>query len=126
MFESQSYNFYYLQLMRLDRSIIEGLQDIVSLLEDQLKPLVQSELSLLVDVLYKPELLFPPGTESRKKCESGGFIRRLIKHTEKLLEEKEEKLCIKVLRTLREMMAIDPEYGEKVMFLLLCNSKLNH
>lgn len=100
--------------MRLDRSIIEGLQDIVSLLEDQLKPLVQSELSLLVDVLYHPELLFPSGTESRKKCESGGFIRRLIKHTEKLLEEKEEKLCVKVLKTLREMMAIDPEYGEKV------------
>lgn len=64
------------QIMRLDRSIIEGLQDIVSVLEDQLKPLVQSELSLLVDVLYKPELLFPPGTEPRKKCESGGFIRR--------------------------------------------------
>lgn len=41
---------------------------------------------------------------------------RLIKHTEKLLEEKEEKLCVKVLRTLREMMAIDPEYGEKVSF----------
>lgn len=66
--------------MRLDRSIIEGLQDIVSLLQDQLKPLVQSELSLLVDVLYRPELLFPPGTEPRKKCESGGFIRRYIIH----------------------------------------------
>ncbi|XP_044006892.1 inositol 1,4,5-trisphosphate receptor isoform X3 [Aphidius gifuensis] len=101
------------QLMRLDRSIIEGLQDIVLLLEEQLKPLVQSELSLLVDILYRPELLFPLGTEARKRCENGGFIRRLIKHTEKLLEEKEEKLCVKVLRTLREMMAIDPEYGEK-------------
>lgn len=44
---------------------------------------------------------------------------RLIKHTEKLLEEKEEKLCVKVLRTLREMMAIDPEYGEKVSFTIL-------
>ena len=64
------------QLMRVDRSIIEGLQDIVSLLEDQLKPLVQSELSLLVDILYRPELLFPPGTEARKRCESGGFIRK--------------------------------------------------
>lgn len=62
--------------MRLDKSIIEGLQDIVSLLQDQLKPLVQSELSLLVDVLYRPHLLFPAGTEARKKCESGGFIRR--------------------------------------------------
>ncbi|GIY32706.1 hypothetical protein CEXT_162202 [Caerostris extrusa] len=50
-----------------DRSIIEGLQDIVSLLEDQLHPLVQSELSVLVDVLHRPELLFPPGTEARKK-----------------------------------------------------------
>lgn len=101
------------QLMRLDRSIIEGLQDIVSLLEDQLKPLVEAELSLLVDILYRSELLFPVGTESRKRCESGGFIRRLIKHTEKLLEEKEERLCVKVLRTLREMMAMDMEYGEK-------------
>ncbi|CAL7936480.1 unnamed protein product [Xylocopa violacea] len=101
------------QLMRLDRSIIEGLQDIVSLLEEQLKPLVQSELSLLVDILYRPELLFPAATDARKRCENGGFIKRLIKHTEKLLEEKEEKLCVKVLRTLREMMAIDPEYGEK-------------
>lgn len=47
------------------------------------------------------------------------FIFRLIKHTEKLLEEKEEKLCVKVLRTLREMMAIDPEYGEKVSSAIL-------
>lgn len=101
------------QIMRLDRSIIEGLQDIVTLLEDQLKPLVEAELSLLVDILYRSELLFPEGTESRKICENGGFIRRLIKHAEKLLEEKEEKLCVKVLRTLREMMAMDSEYGEK-------------
>ena len=51
-------------------------QDIVALLEDQLKPLVQAELSVLVDVLHRPELLFPPGTEARRKCESGGFIFR--------------------------------------------------
>jgi inositol 1,4,5-triphosphate receptor type 1 len=98
---------------KLDRSIIEGLQDIVSLLEDQLKPLVEAEQSLLVDILYRSERLFPEGTESRRRCESGGFIRRLIKHAEKLLEEKEEKLCVEVLRTLREMMALDCEYGEK-------------
>ncbi|KAL7012797.1 hypothetical protein ACKWTF_015057 [Chironomus riparius] len=98
---------------KLDRSIIEGLQDIVSLLEDQLKPLVEAEQSLLVDILYRSELLFPLGSESRKRCEAGGFIRRLIKHAERLLEEKEEKLCVEVLRTLREMMALDMEYGEK-------------
>ncbi|XP_078000812.1 inositol 1,4,5-trisphosphate receptor-like isoform X2 [Glandiceps talaboti] len=96
------------------RSIIEGLQDIVSLLEDQLKPLVQAELSVLVDVLHRPELLFPPNTDARQKCESGGFISKLIKHTERLLEEKEEKLCIKVLQTLKEMMTVDIDYTEKI------------
>ena len=40
--------------MRMDRTIIEGLQDIVSVLEDHLKPLVQAELSVLVDILYRP------------------------------------------------------------------------
>lgn len=56
------------------------------------------------------------------------LLYRLIKHTEKLLEETEEKLCVKVLRTLREMMAIDPEYGEKVNVadLRLAWSYMNH
>lgn len=42
------------------------------------------------------------------------FIFRLIKHTKQLLEENEERLCIKVLQTLREMMTKDRGYGEKV------------
>ncbi|XP_047706283.1 inositol 1,4,5-trisphosphate receptor type 1 isoform X3 [Prionailurus viverrinus] len=89
------------------------LQDIVSALEDRLRPLVQAELSVLVDVLHRPELLFPENTDARRKCESGGFICKLIKHTKQLLEENEEKLCIKVLQTLREMMTKDRGYGEK-------------
>uniref|UniRef100_A0A8C5BNK4 Inositol 1,4,5-trisphosphate receptor n=1 Tax=Gadus morhua TaxID=8049 RepID=A0A8C5BNK4_GADMO len=86
------------------RNIIERLQDIVSALEDRLRPLVQAELSVLVDVLHRPELLFPENTDSRRK---------LIKHTKQLLEENEERLCIKVLQTLREMMTKDRGYGEK-------------
>lgn len=48
--------------------------------------------------------------------ETEGFtgIFRLIKHTKQLLEENEEKLCIKVLQTLREMMTKDRGYGDKV------------
>uniref|UniRef100_A0A4W3J078 Inositol 1,4,5-trisphosphate receptor n=1 Tax=Callorhinchus milii TaxID=7868 RepID=A0A4W3J078_CALMI len=94
------------------RNIIERLQDIVSALEDRLHPLVQAELSVLVDVLHRPELLFPENTEARRKCESGGFICKLIKHTKQLLEENEEKLCIKVLQTLREMMTKDRGYDD--------------
>ena len=61
----------------MDRIIIEFLQDIVSVLEDHLRPLVEAELSVLVDILYRPELLFPGGTDARRKCENGGFIRYL-------------------------------------------------
>ncbi|XP_072276550.1 inositol 1,4,5-trisphosphate-gated calcium channel ITPR1 isoform X5 [Pyxicephalus adspersus] len=97
------------------RNIIERLQDIVSSLEDRLRPLVQAELSVLVDVLHRPELLFPENTDARKKCESGQFICKLIRHTKQLLEENEEKLCIKVLQTLREMMAKDRGFGDKLV-----------
>ena len=64
--------------IRLDRSIIESLQDIVALLEEQLRPLVQAESSVLVDILYRPEMLFPASSESRSRCESGGFIQKLV------------------------------------------------
>ncbi len=64
--------------MRLDHTIIEELQNIVILLEDLLKPLMLAELSLLVDILYRPELLFPAGTEARTRCENGGFISRYV------------------------------------------------
>ena len=30
------------------------------------------------------------------------------------MEERQERLCIRILQTLRAMMAVDPDYGEKV------------
>lgn len=105
--------------LKSDRSIIEGLHDIVSLLEQQLKPLVQAELSVLVDILYRPEKLFPVNTEARIKTSAGGFICKLINHTERLLEEKEDKLCVKVLQTLKQMMAVDPDYDNKVINFMI-------
>uniref|UniRef100_F6YKU7 Inositol 1,4,5-trisphosphate receptor n=1 Tax=Ciona intestinalis TaxID=7719 RepID=F6YKU7_CIOIN len=95
------------------RDIIECLQDSVAVLETQLRPLVQAELSVLVDILHRPELLFPVDTDARKQCEGGGFISKLIKHTEKLLEDREEKLCVKVLQTLREMMTVHISFSKQ-------------
>ncbi|XP_023342605.1 inositol 1,4,5-trisphosphate receptor, partial [Eurytemora carolleeae] len=99
--------------IRMNRTVIEGLHDIVSVLEDHLKPLVQAEVSVLVDVLYRPELLFPTGPDPRRKCENGGFIRRLINHTAALLEDKQDRLCVQILQTLKDMMSSDSEYGDK-------------
>ncbi|KAJ7363260.1 hypothetical protein OS493_011542 [Desmophyllum pertusum] len=104
-----------MNLSRDYRSIIEGLQDIVSLLEDQLRPLVQSELSVLGDVLYRPELMFPRQSEAWHKSKAGGFVSRLITHAKQLLEDNEEALCVRVLQTIKGMMARDIDFGEKIL-----------
>ncbi|MBN3295152.1 ITPR3 protein, partial [Amia calva] len=87
-------------------------QDIINTLEERLKPLVEAELSVLVDVLHRPELLFLEGTDARVRCETGGFISKLIQHTKTLMTS-EEKLCIKVLRTLQEMLIRKYDFDEK-------------
>ena len=48
------------------------------------------------------------------------LLYRLIRHTEKLLEEKQEKLCIQVLETLKKMMKLENDYGDKVSQCTLC------
>lgn len=64
---------------------MEGLQDIVALLEEQLRPLVQAELGVLVDILYRPHLLFPVATipalypaANPNRDPSGIFISRFL------------------------------------------------
>ncbi|XP_034379947.1 inositol 1,4,5-trisphosphate-gated calcium channel ITPR3 isoform X2 [Arvicanthis niloticus] len=94
------------------KNIIEKLQDIIMALEERLKPLVQAELSVLVDILHWPELLFLEGSEAYQRCESGGFLSKLIRHTKGLMES-EEKLCVKVLRTLQQMLLKKNKYGDR-------------
>uniref|UniRef100_A0A8C2JT15 Inositol 1,4,5-trisphosphate receptor n=1 Tax=Cyprinus carpio TaxID=7962 RepID=A0A8C2JT15_CYPCA len=93
-------------------SCIRTLADIINTLEDRVMPLVNAELSVLVDVLHQPELLFLEGTDARSRCESGGFISKLIQHTKALMNS-DEKLCIKVLRTLQEMLIRELNFDEK-------------
>ncbi|KAF6037981.1 ITPR3 [Bugula neritina] len=118
-------------LSRDYKSIIEGLQDIVALLEEQLRPLVQAEMSVLVDVLHRPQicsLSIPRLGETARRgalyqSESNSYwfiltllysqIKWLIKHCEKLLRDRDVKLCVKVLQTLKEMMSVDCDFGEK-------------
>ncbi|XP_023671026.2 inositol 1,4,5-trisphosphate-gated calcium channel ITPR2 isoform X2 [Paramormyrops kingsleyae] len=91
------------------KNIIEKMQTVVARLEEQFHPKVQAEFSVLVDVLHSPELLFPE--TARLRCESGAFMSKLINHTKKLMD-KEEKLCIKVLQTLQEMLDKKENFDE--------------
>uniref|UniRef100_A0A3B4CNT8 Inositol 1,4,5-trisphosphate receptor n=1 Tax=Pygocentrus nattereri TaxID=42514 RepID=A0A3B4CNT8_PYGNA len=102
------------------KNIIEKLQGVVSFLKEQFGPRVQAEFSVLVDVLHSPELLFPEA--ARLRCETGAFMTKLIKHTKKLMD-KEEKLCIKILQTLREMLdkkeTFDDRVSESILLILI-------
>uniref|UniRef100_A0A8C4YF71 Inositol 1,4,5-trisphosphate receptor n=1 Tax=Gopherus evgoodei TaxID=1825980 RepID=A0A8C4YF71_9SAUR len=85
------------------RNIIERLQDIVSALGRSLTPLVQAELSVLVDVLHRPELLFPENTDARRNVKvEASFASKVV------------SLCSlqELLQTLREMMTKDRGYGD--------------
>uniref|UniRef100_A0A4W4FAS1 Inositol 1,4,5-trisphosphate receptor n=1 Tax=Electrophorus electricus TaxID=8005 RepID=A0A4W4FAS1_ELEEL len=93
------------------KNIIEKLQGMVAYLKEQFSPWVEAEFSVLVDVLYNPEMLFPE--MARLRCETGAFMTKLIKHTKKLMD-KEEKLCIKVLQTLEEMLDQKESFDERV------------
>uniref|UniRef100_A0A670IYY2 Inositol 1,4,5-trisphosphate receptor n=1 Tax=Podarcis muralis TaxID=64176 RepID=A0A670IYY2_PODMU len=109
------------------RNIIEKLQDVVASLEQQFNPMMQAEFSVLVDVLHSPELLFPEGSDARIRC--GAFMSKLINHTKRLME-KEEKLCIKILQTLQEMLDKKESFVEEVsvtfptVFIFLKGSNL--
>ncbi|GAA6101701.1 inositol 1,4,5-trisphosphate receptor type 2 isoform X3 [Tachysurus ichikawai] len=93
------------------KNIIEKLQGVVQHLKEQFSPLMQAEFSVLVDILHSPELLFPE--PARMRCETGAFMTKLIKHTKKLMD-KEEKLCIKILQTLREMLDKKETFDDQI------------
>ncbi|XP_065058274.1 inositol 1,4,5-trisphosphate receptor type 1-like isoform X2 [Rhopilema esculentum] len=94
------------------RNIIEGLQDIVALLEDQLRPLVEAESSVLVDVIYRAHMLFPHSSDNRKKAIDGGFISKMIQHAKALTKEN-EVLCLRILRVLQQTLELDTNFEEK-------------
>lgn len=100
------------------KMIIERLQGIVESIETQFRPLIQAELSVLVDILFKPEFLFPEGTAARKNCSNGGFIRKLICQTENLIDDQDDKLCVKILETIKSMMQVNPVFEPKVSHCL--------
>lgn len=93
---------------------VEGFDDIIVALESHLMPLVDAEMSVLVDVFYQPESLFPANTRERAKCANGRFINKLINHTVKLVDDMDASLCTRILETLKEMMQVNCEFAPKV------------
>ncbi|XP_065197273.1 inositol 1,4,5-trisphosphate receptor type 1-like isoform X2 [Sycon ciliatum] len=101
-------------------SIIDAFQDLLRKFDEIIQPLVASEMSVLVDVFHRPGLLFPKGSRGVEWIRNGGFLRRLISHTERC----DERLCIDILGILQQMLdkqtaAFDEDMAKSLRVQLL-------
>ena len=70
-----------------------------------------------VDVMHRPDRLFPDSSESRAQCSGGGFVSKLINHCEKMLENIDEGLIIRLLNTIRCMMKTNLQFTPDALAL---------
>ena len=56
--------------------IVDAFQDLINLLDERTSQEVQAETSLLVDVMFSPEELFPLASQGHMKTSDGKFIKK--------------------------------------------------
>eukprot|EP00118_Oscarella_pearsei_P014018 m.117174 g.117174 ORF g.117174 m.117174 type:complete len:2678 (+) comp37607_c0_seq1:123-8156(+) len=93
--------------------IVDTFHDLIHLLEERMGQEAVAETSLLVDIMFSPEELFPVGSRGKEKTSDGRFIRKLISHAKTLLSNTEERIVIKILRTLQGVADVDAEFSDK-------------
>ncbi|CAF1108028.1 unnamed protein product [Rotaria sordida] len=85
------------------KRVIDNFVDFLSQVSVRLNPLIQAEVSVLVDVIRAPHALFPETHESRFKFLGGTFVHKLINHTTMMLIKYNEKqLSFHVLNLLTD------------------------
>ena len=108
------------------------LQNFLSQVSVRLNPLIQAEISVLVDVIRAPFALFLEGNESRLKFLHGTFVHkyvidhfnsnercpfdenRLIQHAKYLLTQTDENLCLRIMHALKSMVKSNHEFESMV------------
>ncbi|CAF0745401.1 unnamed protein product [Rotaria sp. Silwood1] len=85
------------------KRVIDNFVDFLSQVGLRVNPLIQAEVSVLVDVIRAPHALFPETHESRLKFLGGTFVHKLINHTTMMLIKYHEKqLSFHVLNLLTD------------------------
>ncbi|CAF4770769.1 unnamed protein product, partial [Rotaria sp. Silwood2] len=85
------------------KRVIDNFVDFLSQVSVRLNPLIQAEVSVLVDVIRAPHALFSETHESRLKFLGGTFVHKLINHTTMMLIKYHEKqLSFHVLNLLTD------------------------
>ncbi|CAF3997190.1 unnamed protein product, partial [Rotaria sp. Silwood2] len=92
------------------KRVIDGFVAFLSQVRVKLSPLIQAEISILVDVIRAPYALFAEKNECRLKFLLGAFVHKLIQHAKYLLIQTDEKLCLRIMHALKSMVKSNQEF----------------
>ncbi|CAF1275373.1 unnamed protein product, partial [Rotaria sordida] len=104
------------------KRVIDGFLSFLSQVSVRLSPLIQAEMSILVDVIRAPDALFPDKNECRLKFLNGAFVYKLIQHAKYLLIQTDENLCLRIMHALKSMVKSNHEFetmGQSLRLKLL-------
>jgi hypothetical protein len=96
------------------KRVIDNFVDYLSQVSNRLNPLIQAEVSVLVDVIRAPYALFPETNECRSKFLHGSFVHKLIQHAKDLLTQTDESLCLRIMHALKSMVKTNHEFDTRV------------
>ncbi|CAF1170496.1 unnamed protein product [Adineta ricciae] len=104
------------------KRVIDRFVEYLSDVSVRLNPLIQAEISVLVDVIRAPNALFPENNECRSKFLSGTLIHKFIQHAKYLLVRTNENLCLRIMHALKSMVKSNHEFdtmGQSLRLKLL-------
>jgi hypothetical protein len=97
------------------KRVIDSFVNFLSQVSYRLNPLIQAEMSVLVDVIRGPYALFPESNKCRLKFLYGTLVHKLIQHAKYLLTQTDENLCLRIMHALKSMVKSNHEFETMVM-----------
>ncbi|CAF5010089.1 unnamed protein product, partial [Rotaria sp. Silwood1] len=92
------------------KRVIDGFVAFLSQVSVRLSPLIQAEISILIDVIRAPYALFSDKNECRIKFLLGSFVHKLIQHAKYFLIQTDEILCLRIMHALKSMVKCNHEF----------------
>jgi hypothetical protein len=95
-----------------DSSIVEALQRITLVMMSCCEHVVMAEMTVLINILFKPECLFRSKSSSYLSADDGKFLQRLVKQMGQEVFAGDDDIYLHLLQNIRGMMESVPSLGE--------------
>ena len=103
------------------KAVPDVFSDILSFMRQFESPLIEAEMSCLVDIILHAEDLFCDRSYVHRQCQHGGFIKKLIDHVKGSLYSKDiskdewEKSAISIINLLKKIVSVSELEPDRVI-----------